>query len=290
MKTTPNLDLVVDTNGLYAMSYYAAEASTELKYDKLGYIIAAFNCFFAALRTETKIPERVIFCFDGKSKTKKPRPPKPADWYEKLTCFQQTIQDAFGSDAYVLHPDHEADDTVATIACRSAAEGRDVVIMSGDKDLQQLIDDRISYYSFGKKRMVSARDVCEKWAIHQPIQVAVALAIIGDKADGINGVDKMGPGAVQKIFATLPKDASLEHVISRVASSMKSAERMSQFYESLEYTLLHLDVETDAKPVPFKPVGVIENLADTRAGDVWERCVNGLDPERAIDRVDSWEP
>lgn len=272
------------------MSYYAAEVSPDLKYDKLGYAVAAFNCFFSALRTEVKVPERVIFCFDGKSKTKKPRPPKPADWYVKLADFQQIIQDAFGSDAYVLHPDHEADDTVATISFRSAQEGRDVVIMSGDKDLQQLMDRRISYYSFGKKRILTHSDVCDKWAIHHPTQVAVALAIIGDTADGINGVDKMGAGAVRKIFSSLPKTAPLEQVVSRVVSSMKTKEQVSQFYESLELTLLHLDVQTDSKPVPFNPVKRIDQLADTRAGDVWEKFIRDLDPDEVMSEIDDWNP
>jgi 5'-3' exonuclease len=290
MKRTDNLDVVVDSNGLFAMSYHAAAASSDLKYDKNGYLIAAFKCFFSALRSEIRVPERIIFVFDGKPKTKKPRPPKPADWYEKLDRFQRLIQDAFGSNAYVLHPEHEADDTVATVATRAAAQNRHVTVVSGDKDLQQIWGSNISYYSLGRKRMIKEQEILEKWAIHQPVQVAVALAIIGDKADGINGVDKMGEGAVMKIFKTIPRDAPLDEVVSRVIRHMKTETQLSQFYESLEYTLLKLDVETDAMPVSFDPLPELDSLGDTRAGDTWAREVAGLDPDKALADVEDWVP
>ena len=288
LKKRPNTDLILDANGLFAKAFYAASSpESDLRYDKDGYLTAAFKCFFAMLRFETGIPERILFSFDGKSKTDKKRPPKPADWYIKLDEFQRVIKEAFGDSAYVLHPDHESDDTVATVACRVANQGRHVIVVSGDKDLQQLKEPRIDYFDLSKKRLMTEREICEKWCVNKPVHVSIALAIIGDKGDGINGVDKLGAKAVQKIFASLPLDASLEEVIERSAQKM-SENQKGQFFESLEYTLLHLDVQTDAMPVPFLPAKTLS--IEGRAGDEWERGVRGLDPEATAAEIEDWNP
>lgn len=280
--------MVVDSNGLFAKGYYAAASpESDLRHDKDGYLTAAFKCFFAMLKFETGIPERILFSFDGKAKTNKKRPPKPADWYIKLDEFQRIIKEAFGDSAYVLHPDHESDDTVATVACRVANLGRHVIVVSGDKDLQQLKEPRIDYFDLSKKRLMTEREICEKWCVNKPVHVSIALAIIGDKGDGINGVDKLGAKAVDKIFKDLHKDAPLEEVIDRAVLKMSETQK-GQFFESLEYTLLHLDVQTDAMPVPFLPAKTLS--IEGRAADEWERGVLALDPEAAIAAIEDWNP
>lgn len=288
LKKQPNTDLIVDANGLFAKGYYAASApDSDLRHDEDGFLTASFKCFFSMLKLETGIPERILFSFDGKPKTVKPRPPKPADWHPKLDQFQEIIKEAFGAQAHVLHPDHESDDTVATVACRMADLGRRVIVVSGDKDLQQLRGANVDFFCLNRKRLMTEREICERWNVNQPIHVAVALAIIGDPKDGVNGVDKMGAKAVQKIFDRLPKDAPLEEVVEQVAKGMSEKQR-AQFYESLDYTLLHLDVQTEAVPVPFLPASRLS--LDGRAGFEWERGVSSLDPEAALDAVDQWNP
>jgi 5'-3' exonuclease len=263
--------------------------SSDLRYDSDGYLTSTFKCLFSAFRGDIGLPERILFCFDGKPKTIKRRPPKPPDWYSKLGEFQRVIKEGFGEAAHTLHSDHESDDTVATVVARMACQGRRVVVVSGDKDLQQLAlpDGQVSYFCLNKKRLLTAAEICDRWGVKRPIQVAVALAIIGDVGDGVNGVDKMAAKAVQRIFNGLSDDASLDLVVEVAARQMTESQK-AQFYESLELTLLHLDVQTDAVPVPFDPVPSLS--LGGRAGDEWARGIAMLDPEGAIDAVQDWTP
>jgi 5'-3' exonuclease len=293
-------DMVVDANGLFAKSFYAAQAS-HLKYIDRGYLIAMFKSLFYTMRSETGVPKRILFCFDGKPKTKKPRKPKPQEYEDNLVDFARFVRDAFGDLAYAHHGDYEADDLVATAVAQSAAQGIKSIVVSGDKDLQQLRTPLIEYYCLNRKHLLTEREICQRWDVHKPIQVAVALALIGDPGDGINGVNKCGPSAVKKIFDKIPPDSSLEEIMDLVANQLgsvpqidkKSGEKFpsqqDQFFESLGYTLLNTEAEGNYEPANFIP----NPTPDIEEGPVLEEYTRGirmLDPEASERDVAEWNP
>lgn len=293
-------DLVVDANGLFAKSFYAAEAS-HLKHVDRGYLVALFKSLFYAMRAEMGVPKRILFCFDGRPKTNKPRKPKPQRYEDDLVDFARFVRDAFGDNAYAHHEDYEADDLVATAVARSAARGVQSIVMSGDKDLQQLRTPDIEYYCLNRKHLLTEREICERWDVHKPIQVAVALAIIGDPGDGINGVNKCGPTAVKKIFDTIPRDSTLEQVMDLVAAKLGSTpqfdkknnvtlpSQQDQFFDSLGFTLLNTEAVGTYEPTNFIP----NPKPDLDEGPVLDEYVRGirmLDPDAAGREIDGWEP
>jgi len=293
-------DLIVDANGLFAKSFYAAQAS-HLKYVDRGYLIAAFKSLFYAMRSEIGVPSRILFCFDGKPKTNKPRKPKPQEYEDDLVDFARFVRDAFGDRAYAHHGDYEADDLVATAVAQSTSRGIRAVVMSGDKDLQQLKGPLSEYYCLNRKHLLTDREICERWDVYKPIQVAVALAIIGDPGDGINGVNKCGPSAVKKIFDAIPPDSTLEEVMDLVASKLGSTpqfdkktgekfpSQQDQFFEALGYTLLNTEAEGDYEPANFIP-NPKPDLDEGPVLDEYSRGITMLDPEAAGRAVDDWDP
>src|SRR5262249_7662091 len=114
-------------------------------------------------------------------------------------------------------PGYEADDVIATPAKRARALGWEVVIVTGDKDLMQLVDGALRSYDSMYEKWYGPAEVEEKWGV-PPQQVADLLALTGDKIDNIPGV----PGVGEKTAAGLLKEyGSLENVLANAAQVKK---------------------------------------------------------------------
>jgi DNA polymerase-1 len=126
----------------------------------------------------------------------------------------------------------EADDVIATLARRARREGFQVVVVTGDKDLLQLVEaagDGVRCYDTMYEKWYGPAEVEEKWGV-PPAQVADLLALMGDQIDNIPGI----PGVGQKTAAALLKEfGSLEGVLARAAEIKKPKLR--------ENVLAHLD-------------------------------------------------
>jgi len=107
-------------------------------------------------------------------------------------------------------PDTEADDLMAVYAKAAEAGGDEVILAANDKDLFQLVSDRVFIYSTNKADLASPKDpyallgrahACEKWGVSDPRQIGDILALIGDSVDNIPGVPGMGPKRAQALIA-----------------------------------------------------------------------------------------
>ena len=112
------------------------------------------------------------------------RPCRPS-WPPRWSIVHRVI-DTFRIPSLSL-PGVEADDVIATLACRAAQEGMRVVICSSDKDLMQLCDDRINLLDTMKNRLLGPAEVQEKFGV-PPEQVGDVLALMGDSIDNVPGV------------------------------------------------------------------------------------------------------
>ncbi len=91
-------------------------------------------------------------------------------------------------------PGFEADDVIGTLALRAAVQGMQVYLYSGDKDLAQLVNERIQLYNTGKDgetQILDAAAVQEKFGV-PPRQITDYLALLGDTSDNVPGVPKVG--------------------------------------------------------------------------------------------------
>lgn len=93
----------------------------------------------------------------------------------------------------------EADDLIASYAKKAAADGLNVKIVSSDKDLMQLVSDKISLFDAMKEKKISFEEVKEKFGV-EPHQVQDALALIGDSSDNIPGVRGIGPKTAAELI------------------------------------------------------------------------------------------
>ena len=142
----------------------------------------------------------------------------------------------------------EADDVIATLALRAAAEGVEVEIASTDKDLMQLVDERISLVDTMKDRRFGPAEVTERFGV-PPEQLLDLRALVGDSSDNIPGVKGIGEKGAAKLIGEFGSlDALLERVDEIKAKRAREAlqEHADDARLSRELSRLRTDL-----PIPF---------------------------------------
>jgi len=110
------------------------------------------------------------------------------------------------------YPKFEADDVIGTLACRAVEQGIDVVIVSSDKDMLQLVNDHVRMLNPMKNDMLYDAQATEEFMGVKPSQVADLLALKGDTVDNIPGAPGIGEkGAKDLILRFGSVENALEH-------------------------------------------------------------------------------
>jgi DNA polymerase I len=129
----------------------------------------------------------------------------------------RALLDAFNIPILEL-ADHEADDVIGTLARRAGAAGIDTVVVSGDKDFYQLIDEHVALLNPGRggqayvnEEWVDRSNAAERLGV-PPERTCDYLALIGDSSDNVPGARGIGPKtAIQLIEEYGPVESILEH-------------------------------------------------------------------------------
>ena len=200
-------------------------------------------------------PTHVAVVFDPKGGTfrnemykeyKAHRPPMPEDLAAQWDYIFE-VTDAFNF-ARICVQNYEADDVIATLARQAEAKGWDVTIVSTDKDLMQLVGDKIWMLDTMRRKEYGIDEVKEKWGV-EPAKVQDLLALAGDSADNIPGVPGIGPKTALELINTY---GDLEGILSH-AQEIKQKKRRENLIEfaddaRLSYALVALDEQT---PLPL---------------------------------------
>lgn len=132
------------------------------------------------------------------------------DWYPDYKAHRSPMPDDLRAQVGPIHevvrllgwpvlcvPDVEADDVIGTLAKTAAAQGVEVIVSSGDKDLSQLVDEHITIIDTmnGKKRDVAG--VTAEFGVPPTLMVDYQT-LVGDAVDNVPGVDKVGPKTAAK--------------------------------------------------------------------------------------------
>jgi len=163
-------------------------------------------------------PEHIAMVMDAKGKTfrhemyaeyKANRPPMPDDLRVQLTYLLKLIP-AMGLPLVSIEG-VEADDVIGTLSKQAVEKGFHVMIVSSDKDLAQLVNDKVIMVDTMKKSRLDEAGVLEKFGV-RPDQIIEYLALMGDASDNIPGVPKVGPKTAVK---WLNQFGSLDELVRR---------------------------------------------------------------------------
>lgn len=210
---------LIDGYGFVFRAYHSLPPLTNPNGEPVGAVYGFTNMLIKLLAGLDV--SHVAVVFDAGSKTfrndiypqyKANRPPCPEDLKPQFPIVRQSAESL--NLTILEKPGFEADDIIATIAKKSAREGYEVLIVSSDKDLMQLVDDNICMYDAMKNRLIREDEVIEKFMV-KPNKVLDILALMGDSSDNIPGVRGIGPktaaelineyGSLEGIFENLDK-------------------------------------------------------------------------------------
>ena len=197
-------------------------------------IYGFLNIMFKILEEEK--PEYLAVAFDVHAPTfrheiytqyKGTRKPMPEELREQIPVMKEVLA-AMGIKT-VEQPGLEADDILGTLAKRSEKEGMEVSLISGDRDLLQIASERIKIRipkTKGGKTEIEdyyAADVEAKYQVN-PVQFIDLKALMGDTADNIPGVPKVGEKTATELMV---KFGSLEEIYNHIDEISKKSVRES---------------------------------------------------------------
>ena len=180
------------------------------------------------------------------------RPPMPEELRTQISVVHNVIK-ALGLPLLCIEG-VEADDVIGTLATQSASAGMDVLIVSGDKDLAQLITNQITMVDTMKNITYDSREVEKKFGV-SPEQIIDYLSLVGDTSDNIPGVPKVGPKTASKLlqqFGSLDEILrNVEQISGKVGQNL--VDSLHQIPLSRELATIKLDVILDLAPSDLKP-------------------------------------
>ncbi len=217
--TSPRRLVLVDGSSFLYRAYHALPPLNNSKGEPTGAILGVAN-MLRRLVAAHKTPH-IGVVFDAPGRTfrddlfeayKSHRPPMPDDLKSQIEPLREIIR-AMGF-PLIIQSGVEADDVIGTLAIQAAAEGYNVVISTGDKDMAQLVNDRITLENTMFNSKLDRQGVLDKFGVF-PEQIIDYLALVGDTSDNIPGVPKVGPKTAAK---WLSEHGSLDNLIARAES------------------------------------------------------------------------
>jgi DNA polymerase I len=248
---------LVDGSGYIFRAYHALPPLTR-KSDGLPVGAVAGFCnmlwkFLNDMKNEPDAPTHLAVVFDASEKTfrnalyagyKAHRPPPPEDLIPQFELVREATR-AFGVPALELGG-YEADDIIASYASKTAEAEGEVVIISSDKDLMQLVGEKVSMLDTMKNVRIGREQVVEKFGV-QPEKVVDVQALCGDSVDNVPGA----PGIGVKTAALLINEyGDLDTLLAR-ASEIKQEKRRQTLIEFADQVRLSRELVTLTRDVPL---------------------------------------
>ncbi len=189
---------------------------------------------------------------------KEQRQPPPPDLVTQIDpCVE--VASALGA-ATFIDDEYEADDLIAALTVQLTEAGHKVVVVTSDKDLAQLVNDKVSLYDFGKGERYTAKEVEEKFGV-RPDQITDLLGLAGDPVDNIPGVKGIGRKSAAELLEIYGHVEDLYEQLDDVRFAKIRAAKSLYFRlaEGQESALLSKVLATVAYDAPAK--ADIEELA-----------------------------
>ena len=244
--------LLVDGQGLCYRAFYAIRHLSNSKGEPTNAIYGFMTMLRKLIREEK--PNYVAVCFDRKEPTfrhqryeayKAHRKPMPDELQEQMPHIKALVG-AYGISIFEK-PGYEADDLIATIATQAEKMGLDTLIATGDKDMLQLVNDRIKVFNTYKETVVDREGVKERFGGLGPDRVVDVLGLAGDASDNIPGVPGIGEKTAIELIRAHDSLAGVYQHVDQVAG----AARQRVLRENESIAELSKDLATLDRCVPI---------------------------------------
>jgi DNA polymerase-1 len=266
--------ILVDGSSYLFRAFHALPPLSNSRGEPTGAVVGVINMLRKLI--DTYHPRYMAVVFDASGPTfrdqlydqyKANRPPMPDELRDQIAPLQEIIR-ALGLPLLAV-PGVEADDVIGTLAVQAAAMDLDILISTGDKDMAQLVSDRINLIDTMNDRLLDRSGVVEKYGV-SPERIVDFLTLVGDAVDNVPGVPKCGPKTAAKWLAqygdldTLVGRAG--EVKGKIGENLRTS--LQQLPLSRELVTIKLDVELAQGPRDLEP-----RAPDTDALRAWYRRI-----------------
>ncbi len=286
----PKKMFLIDGSALYYRSYFAFIRNPLIN-SKGENTSATYGFLMTLLRIiEDEHPDYLAIIFDTKEPTfrhkiyeeykatREKMPEEMAAQYPRLVdtlkAFNFTLLEKDG---------YEADDLIGTLARKFASNDLDVFIVSGDKDMAQLVNDHVFLYNTGKNtqpaEILGSEQVKEKMGIN-PQQIVDWLTLMGDSSDNIPGIPKVGKKTASQL---LEQFGSLDNLYRQI-DELKEGVVKHNLLEYRDQTDLAKHLATIKTDVPLN-VKLDDLKFQLWSMDVVEEILRELEFRRLAERM-----
>ena len=243
---------IIDGNSYIYRAFYAVRGLTNSSGLPTNAVFGFANMLLKVIKE--KSPDLLALVFDPKGPTRRHlefkeykahRPPMPKDLVPQIPYIHKLVE-AFRIPVFVQEG-QEADDVIATLALKAEKEGMDITIVTGDKDILQLVGPNIKVYDTLKDKVYERADVEERFGV-PPDRVIEIMGLMGDAADNIPGVPGIGEKTAQSLikqYGTI--ESVLEHALEitkpKLRQSLLEFAHLARL--SRELALLRADIALD---------------------------------------------
>jgi 5'-3' exonuclease len=252
MTSSPSTFFLVDGYNLFIRSYMAYP-----QMNKNGEHVGGIVGFIKKLSEISSVflPEKIYIIWEGggSSKRKSIRP----DYKERRTptklnrFYKDDLPDSVNNQLYQLQllvslnkflpfcqiylENLEGDDVIGFLS-KNRFLNQNKIILSSDKDMYQLLDDKTSIWDFGLKKIINQNNVFEEFRVN-PKHFGLLKTICGDVSDNIKGIKGLGYKKAVKLFPLLStnEDVLLEDLINYAAARTQESEMFKRCYEMKEF-------------------------------------------------------
>lgn len=218
-----NILLIVDGNGLMHRAFHALPPFKTAKGIPTQIVYGFFSILYKSIADFQ--PTHVLVCFDTPGPTfrntlhkeyQSQRPKIADDFIVQIPMVKEAL-DA----ASIVHAEldgYEGDDVIGTATRQAEKAGFTVLILSGDKDMMQLVNEHVSTVTpdigFSKTKVYTEAEVIEKMGV-APNKIIDYKALSGDPSDNYKGADGIGPKTAKKL---LDEYGTVENILKNIDS------------------------------------------------------------------------
>ncbi|MCK4244789.1 MAG: DNA polymerase I, partial [Candidatus Omnitrophica bacterium] len=237
---------LIDGNNLIYRSYYALGPLSTSSGQPTNAALGFTTTLLKLIRE--KSPSYLAVAFDLKGPTfrhklfqdyKIQRPPMPEDLVSQIPIIKEIVKAL--RIPILERQGYEADDVLATVAKRAEKENLNTFIITGDKDILQLVDVRIKVYNTNKNLLYDEEKVRENFGI-SPENIVDLIALMGDASDNIPGVSGIGEKTAVKLIEKFGSLEKLYENLDRIEGSLKEKLKQGKEIAFLSKRLAILDL------------------------------------------------
>jgi DNA polymerase-1 len=234
MTDQPQRIYLIDGSSYIYRAYFAIRQLSNSKGVATNAVFGFTNMLLKVMREEN--PDHLAVIFDAKGPSfrkeiypeyKANRSAMPEDLRPQIPLIKEVVR-AFNMPALEL-AGYEADDIIATLARRFAGRGMAVTVVTGDKDLMQIVGEQVRLLDTMKDRATGLSEVAARFG-GTPDKVVEVQALAGDSSDNVPGVPGIGEKTARELIA---KFGTLENLLDNIdqVSGKKRQENLRQYGE-----------------------------------------------------------